>query len=365
MTSSTAIVPLVYNGEVITQRDEMISLTDMWRAAGADPQQAPAKWRALPATKAFVEAVSVTIGFSDSELFKVKNGGRDPGTSAHWQVGLAYAKYLSPEFHIWCNTVVRERMEGHRTGAVTPEVLEQIERSYGIVRSSIHKITEMEKVVNTLPALIETVNRLVGIVQPSTPGVIIRHGKTAGGVLKAMGFIQCPKGLAVRVGNWLERAGCRVEGRVDTGVSRARMFDPDKAEEWFKAGGAAAVERTIAERRGQGTLALNGQIVRKMPDDIPDGVGAIRVEGELIYFNAADCNLGPGDVAVVVTHSGKIMIDTPTPCRIDNREWMSSRRLEKMPGFPKPVMTQWECTYIGKVIGRGNVVPIRPTIAAH
>lgn len=93
------------------------SQTDMWRATGADPQQAPAKWRALPATKAFVEAVSVTIGFSDSELLKVKNGGRDPGTSAHWQVGLAYAKYLNPEFRMWCNTVVRERMGGQITFA--------------------------------------------------------------------------------------------------------------------------------------------------------------------------------------------------------------------------------------------------------
>lgn len=25
---------------------------------------------------------------------------------------MAYAKYLSPEFHMWCNTVVRERMHG-------------------------------------------------------------------------------------------------------------------------------------------------------------------------------------------------------------------------------------------------------------
>ena len=107
-------------------------------------------------------------------------------------------------------------------------------------------------------------------------------------------------------------------------------------------------------------MALTGQIVRKLPDDVPDGVGAIRIDGEIVYFNAADCNLGPGDTAVVVTQAGKLMIDTPTPGRPEHREWMSSRRPEKMPGFAKPIMTQWECTYIGKVIWRGNVVPMRP-----
>lgn len=100
----------VYQGEVIHDRGEMLSLTDMWRAAGGDGQQAPAKWRALPSTRAFVEHVEITIGKSDSDLFATRNGGNAPGTWAHWQVALAYAKYLSPEFHMWCNEVVRDRM---------------------------------------------------------------------------------------------------------------------------------------------------------------------------------------------------------------------------------------------------------------
>ncbi|MGO4334937.1 KilA-N domain-containing protein [Labrys sp. KB_33_2] len=103
---------LAFDGRAIRDRGDMLSLTDMWKAGGSDPQQAPAKWRALPTTKSFVEHVEVTIGKSDTELFKVQNGGKSPGTFAHWQIALAYAKYLSPEFHVWCNTVVRERMEG-------------------------------------------------------------------------------------------------------------------------------------------------------------------------------------------------------------------------------------------------------------
>jgi hypothetical protein len=103
---------MTYQGVIIHDRAENLSLTDMWRAAGADAQRAPAKWRSLPGTKTFVDHVAFTIGKSDSELFQVVNGRNNPGTWAHWQVAMAYAKYLSPEFHMWCNTVVRDRMEG-------------------------------------------------------------------------------------------------------------------------------------------------------------------------------------------------------------------------------------------------------------
>jgi len=100
---------LVYGEVPIRDRGEMLNLTDMWKAAGADPQQTPAKWRALPEAKAFALHVEVTIGKSDS-LFETKQG-RCGGTFAHWQIGLAYAKYLSPEFHMWCNATVRAHME--------------------------------------------------------------------------------------------------------------------------------------------------------------------------------------------------------------------------------------------------------------
>ena len=39
-------------------------------------------------------------------------GGKSPGTWAHWQVAMNYARYLEPSFAAWCNQVVRERMEG-------------------------------------------------------------------------------------------------------------------------------------------------------------------------------------------------------------------------------------------------------------
>ncbi|MET3899694.1 hypothetical protein ABIB57_003656 [Devosia sp. UYZn731] len=129
---------LTYQGQTIREKAEMLSLTDMWKAAGGDPQQTPAKWRDLPSSKTFIEHVEITIGKSDTALIKAQVGGKAPGTWAHWQIGLAYAKYLSPEFHMWCNDVVRAHMEG-RDAAVSPgSALLHIETAL----ARLHEVTE-------------------------------------------------------------------------------------------------------------------------------------------------------------------------------------------------------------------------------
>jgi hypothetical protein len=83
----------------------------MWRAAGSDPARQPSEWlRSADAAK-FIDAVSELLNLGKSQVL-VAVPGRNGGTRAHWQIGLAYAKYLSPEFHMWCNTTVRAYMEG-------------------------------------------------------------------------------------------------------------------------------------------------------------------------------------------------------------------------------------------------------------
>ncbi len=86
----------------------MLCLTDMWRVSGADPSKRPAKWRETDAAREFIAYIASDIRREDIALFEAAKGGADAGgTYAHWQIGLAYAKYLSPPFHAWCNTVVR------------------------------------------------------------------------------------------------------------------------------------------------------------------------------------------------------------------------------------------------------------------
>ena len=47
----------------------------------------------------------------DSQSLLKTIPGRYGGTFGHYQIALAYAKYLDPELHIWCNEVVVDRLE--------------------------------------------------------------------------------------------------------------------------------------------------------------------------------------------------------------------------------------------------------------
>ncbi|MFC4624230.1 KilA-N domain-containing protein [Daeguia caeni] len=67
--------PLVYNGHDITVKAEMLSLTDMWKAAGAEDSRRPSDWLALESTKAFRELVEASLVAGKSGI-QVKRGGR-------------------------------------------------------------------------------------------------------------------------------------------------------------------------------------------------------------------------------------------------------------------------------------------------
>lgn len=111
---------LTFGGVTIGVDGDMLFLTDMWKAAGSDDSKKPARWRALPGAQEFIEFIEESvIGKSDNESFRTVRGGADQGTWAHWQLGMAYAKYLSPSFHAWCNSVVRAHMLG-RVAPATP-----------------------------------------------------------------------------------------------------------------------------------------------------------------------------------------------------------------------------------------------------
>nr|WP_274704718.1 KilA-N domain-containing protein [Aquabacter cavernae] len=54
-----------------------------------------------------MDHVAISHNLTVGQVMTTKRG-KGGGTYAHWQIGLAYAKYLSPEFHMWRNTAVRE-----------------------------------------------------------------------------------------------------------------------------------------------------------------------------------------------------------------------------------------------------------------
>jgi hypothetical protein len=104
---------LNYNGFTIKfnkDNQELISLTDMWKASGSEEFQRPYQWVRLVDTEKFIESLEKKFKRGHGTLLKSIKG-KYGGTYAHWQLALAYAKYLSPEFHMWANEVVKERME--------------------------------------------------------------------------------------------------------------------------------------------------------------------------------------------------------------------------------------------------------------
>ena len=100
---------LRYGGELIRRsKDGMISLTDMWKAIDSPANKDAAQWMRLRTTRDLVTVLEQNMGISH---VLIKRQGRTGGTWAHPLAAVAYAKYLSPEFHAWANQVVLERIE--------------------------------------------------------------------------------------------------------------------------------------------------------------------------------------------------------------------------------------------------------------
>ena len=107
----SALPVLTYNGLAIGTQHEMVCLTDLWRSTGSDPSKRPADWARKEGSQ-FIEFIAETLNMPFEHIW-ISERGNGGGTWAHWQVAYAYAKYLSPECHAYCNTVLRAHFEGH------------------------------------------------------------------------------------------------------------------------------------------------------------------------------------------------------------------------------------------------------------
>ena len=113
-----------YDGTVIRADGERLNLTDMWKAAGSPVGKPPGEWLRQSQAADLIEFATDTMGIAHSLLVQTKEG-RGGGTWAYWQLGMAYAKILSPEFHFWCNSVIRDRMEGKLVPATAATLTEK------------------------------------------------------------------------------------------------------------------------------------------------------------------------------------------------------------------------------------------------
>lgn len=249
----SAALTLTLNNHAIRDRGEMLSLTDMWKAAGSDPNKRPSEWARYEGSS-FIEHMRSVLEVGQPH-FQTTRGGRGVGgsTFAHWQIAIAYAKYLSNEFHAACNVVIRERMEGRSArsefdGMVTeldPRVAAQIG---GILKGVVHR-----QIHDLLPALVQAeivANQYVGV-----------RGLTAGEVLDMAGITDRTglKNLPGYVSGRLRpyhAARNVMAPQATLGRSKAYVFDRALARQWLDDGGRREIEMKIAEKRGQGRLKL-------------------------------------------------------------------------------------------------------------
>jgi len=103
-----------FNGRDIRSEEGLICLTDLWKAAGKpEGKHDPRLWK-LKAGSQFIDSVAEKLNVSPGNIYKTARG-KNGGTYAHWQIALAYAKYLSHELHMHVNEVYMR----YRSGDVT------------------------------------------------------------------------------------------------------------------------------------------------------------------------------------------------------------------------------------------------------
>lgn len=246
---------LTYEGEIITAKSNMLSLTDMWRAAKGDPSKSPAQWQRLPSSIEFVDHLELIVGKSHDNLIDARKRG---GTFAHWQIALAYAKYLSPEFHMWCNTVVRERMEGKSISiaGLSPEMIEMIRRTDGIARQLSHKVTVIEQM---LPGIAKQAAEAAIASDPRRAVMNYVSVRTlldeAKAIRKGRNSLNRKIGHALRDLALIEPDGGKAARCPHSGVW---LFQCDFAARYMRDAGKTLVKQHNDRVNGQGALRLVG-----------------------------------------------------------------------------------------------------------
>jgi hypothetical protein len=108
----SAGIAFTYNGQEVTfDEHRFIDVTQMWRAVGSPPNKKPSEWARHSGTREFVQSLADSLRVGIAHLWKSRTGNGVGTTKVHWQIALAYAKYLSPEFHRFVNEAFREWTE--------------------------------------------------------------------------------------------------------------------------------------------------------------------------------------------------------------------------------------------------------------
>lgn len=90
---------IVAGAAVRINKNDLYSLNDLHKAAGAKEKDQPALWLRLDGTKALIDELSNSTQMQDKDIAQ-SSAGRYGGTHVCKQLVYAYAMWISPKFHI-------------------------------------------------------------------------------------------------------------------------------------------------------------------------------------------------------------------------------------------------------------------------
>lgn len=102
-----------YGSTYVTFRTEgesvKVNATEMAKSFGNSKR--PNDWLKTKQSKEYLRALAATKIFDPTDLLVVINGGKNYGTWMHEDLALEFARWLSPEFGIWCNDKIKELLK--------------------------------------------------------------------------------------------------------------------------------------------------------------------------------------------------------------------------------------------------------------
>jgi len=105
-----------YNDQEIkfNKANEMVNITNLWRAYGRPENKQPFEWLRQGFTGEIIKTIKTGLKpVLETDVIR-KEPGRYGGTWAHRLIAMEYARYLDVKFALWCNENIFKLMEiGH------------------------------------------------------------------------------------------------------------------------------------------------------------------------------------------------------------------------------------------------------------
>jgi hypothetical protein len=147
---------LVVDGHNIRRDGDMWCMTDVWRAAGAPKTKRPAEWLrkdGVPFIEFMQDSLDMALGHikkdrEKSSIVRSVRGKTATGeygeTWGHWQISLAYAKWISHPFHARVNEVYRAFTAGLLAPADSAELIRLQLRLRALNKADYESIWDLE-----------------------------------------------------------------------------------------------------------------------------------------------------------------------------------------------------------------------------